>query len=383
MTNRIAYFRLFSRLCAGGVLVGFLVLGEWVHLSYGALLDGVFNEFEESLAKRLQEKGETLTVGDFYSAERPDGHGPIGTMGNHTHNKGEFMFSYRYMNMFMNGSRIGTSGLSNAQVLSPTGYNFLVTPQKMTMEMHMFSGMYGVNDTLTLMVMLPYIHNSMDLATRSGTLFSTDSTGIGDIQVQTLTRLYAIAAPSIGTHRAHLMFGLSSPTGSINKRGQTPMGNQLLPYPMQTGTGTFALVPGLVYAGEKQNVSWGVMGQYFIQMGRNHQNYSVGNKYYVTGWSAYRIRDWISASFRFNYQVWSNYDGADPRLNQAIAYTARPDLRGGQRLDVFGGANILFPEFMGYENRLAIEYGAPIYQYLDGPQLETDHIFWLGWQLVH
>jgi len=34
-------------------------------------------------------------------------HGPIGTMGNHTHNFGEFMFSYRYMNMFMKWTLTG------------------------------------------------------------------------------------------------------------------------------------------------------------------------------------------------------------------------------------------------------------------------------------
>jgi len=33
-------------------------------------------------------------------------------------------------------------------------------------------------------------------------------------------------------------------------------------------------------------------------------------------------------------------------------------------------------------NRLAIEVGAPVYQDLDGPQLETDLVLVLGWQLL-
>ena len=388
MTNRIANVRIAMK--AGWVVLVLcvLMLGVGLGKTQAALFDGLFSGFEETLAEGLKKKGETLTLGDFYSAERPDGHGPIGTMGNHTHNLGELMFSYRYMNMFMEGARAGSSGVSNATVLSPTGFNFLVTPTEMTMQMHMMSVMWGVNDTLTLMLMVPYIYNSMDHITRMGGAFTTRSEGLGDIRLQALTRLYAIAAPSIGAHRLHLLTGLSFPSGSINKRDTTPAGtNQLLPYPMQTGAGTFAFVPGLAYAGEKNDVSWGLMSKGFIQIARNEQDYSVGNRYLINAWSAYRLLDWISASFRLNWEQWYNYDGADPRLNgqvqNNVVFTALPNLRGGQRLDILGGANVLFPEFMGYENRLAVEYGAPVYQYLNGPQLETDHVLWLGWQLVH
>ncbi len=39
---------------------------------------------------------------------RADGHAPIGVMGDHMHHKGEWMLSYRYMHMDMEGNRIGT-----------------------------------------------------------------------------------------------------------------------------------------------------------------------------------------------------------------------------------------------------------------------------------
>ena len=156
---------------------------------------------------------------------------------------------------------------------------------------------------------------------------------------------------------------------------------------MQLGAGTFSIVPALAYLWGKERVSTGLMAKGFVFIGRNSQDYSVGNKFNFNAWGAYRALDWISLSARFNYDWWANYDGADPRFDQAVknnlVYTVFPNLRGGQRLDLLGGANILFPEFMGYETRLAIEYGAPIYQNLNGPQLETDHVLWLGFQLVH
>ena len=35
----------------------------------------------------------------LWTSGRPDGHAPVSVMGDHTHNKGEWMFSYRFMSM--------------------------------------------------------------------------------------------------------------------------------------------------------------------------------------------------------------------------------------------------------------------------------------------
>ena len=104
MTAHVSHVRMAGKTSWVGLLLSLFILWGGLSTSNAALLDGIFSGFEETLAEGLKAKGETLTVGDFYSAERPDGHGPIGTMGNHTHNSGEWMFSYRYMNMFMGRS---------------------------------------------------------------------------------------------------------------------------------------------------------------------------------------------------------------------------------------------------------------------------------------
>ena len=361
-------------------------------LSQAALLDGLFTGVEEKVSEDAAEKGETVTIGDFYQAEVPEAHGPIGTMGNHTHNFGEFMFSYRYMNMLMKGTLVGTDGVSDRQVVTPVnqgGFGFLATPTDMTMQMHMFSGMWGMTDTLTWMLMIPYVLNEMDHITRPGGQFTTRSEGLGDIRLTSMWRLYAIETPSIGAHRSHLNFGVGFPTGSIDAEDLIPVpGTQskrraTLPYPMQLGSGTFSLVPALTYLWGKDRLSSGVMAKGFVFLGENDQDYAVGNKFNFNTWGSVRALDWLSISARFNYDWWANYRGADPRLNPAVVFTADPDLRGGERLDLLGGANILFPEFMGYETRLAFEYGQPIYQNLTGPQLATDRVVWVGFQLVH
>ena len=41
---------------------------------------------------------------DEHSIARPDAHAPISVMGDHTHGEGEWMLSYRYMTMDMEGA---------------------------------------------------------------------------------------------------------------------------------------------------------------------------------------------------------------------------------------------------------------------------------------
>ena len=75
----------------------------------------------------------------------------------HLHEKGEWMLGYEFMTMSMEGSREGTDNLSDQDVLQ----QFMVTPTRMSMDMHMLHPMYAPSDDLTLMVMLRYLDNSM------------------------------------------------------------------------------------------------------------------------------------------------------------------------------------------------------------------------------
>ncbi len=52
------------------------------------------------------------------------------------------------------------------------------------------------------------------------------------------------------------------------------------------------------------------------------------------------------------------------------------------RADLLFGANLLAPRELGLlaGHRLAVEGGLPVYQRLDGPQLETDWLLTVGWQ---
>ena len=102
---------------------------------------------------------------------RPDDHAPIGVMRDHVHKAGEMMFSYRFSFMDMEGNRDGASSVSSAEVLQ----NYGVAPTKMPMSMHMFGGMVGVTDQLSIGAMGGYMTSEMDHTRRNGTQFTTES----------------------------------------------------------------------------------------------------------------------------------------------------------------------------------------------------------------
>ncbi|MGR3545624.1 MAG: transporter [Roseovarius sp.] len=325
---------------------------------------------------------------------RADGHAPIGVMGEHRHKTGEVMLSYRFMHMDMEGYRSGTNGLSPEQVaVTPNAFfglpgqppNIRIVPTSMTMDMHMFGAMYAPNDRITLMAMLPYITKQMDHITFAGPAgtvrlgtFNTQSEGWGDLKVSALYGL-----KDWGNHKLHLNFGVSLPTGSTTERATvlTPAGtfaNMRMPYGMQLGSGTFDLLPGITYSARSGNTGWGAQLTGVIRTGKNN-GYHLGNEVALTTWASYQPKPWISLSGRIEARSVGDISGRDSRM-VGPSPTLNPDNYGGETVTLFAGVNLVAQKGALRGHRLALEIGAPVYQDLNGLQLETDWTTTLGWQ---
>ncbi|MCP3914120.1 MAG: hypothetical protein GY711_01025 [bacterium] len=111
---------------------------------------------------------------------------------------------------------------------------------------------------------------------------------------------------------------------------------------------------------------------------KNDEDYTLGDRIDVTAWAARMLSDRVSVSARLAFADWDDIDGENGNLNPMLVPTADPDLRGGQRVDLSVGLN----DSHASGNRLALEFGAPIEEDLDGPQLSTDWIATVGWQLA-
>lgn len=326
-----------------------------------------------------------------------DGHAPIGVMNDHMHKAGGIMLSFRYRHIDMDGNRIGTDDVDPATIATTIPNRFFgtpgqpptlrVVPTSMTMDMYMAGVMYAPADWLTLMVMGNYTVKEMDHITFAGGAgttvlgtFTTKSDGIGDTKLTGLFRLYDDAM-----NHVHLNGGFSIPTGSIDETsavlaptGATPV--LRMPYAMQLGTGTFDFLPGVTYTGHADQWAWGA--QYAAELrleSENSEGYAWGDKHSLTAWGSYEWARWISTSARLLGTTQGTIDGIDPNI-VAPVQTANPDFYGGDAISVLLGVNLIATEGALRGQRLAIEAGMPVYQNLNGPQLETDWTITAGWQ---
>lgn len=321
-------------------------------------------------------------VGSIPASIGPTSHAPIGVMGDHTHRAGEWMVSYRLMDMEMDGLRDGDDQISAAQVtgtmMAPGAYR--VAPTRMTMSMQMLGVMYAPSDSLTLMAMTSYKTHEMDHITRMGMRFTTKAEGLGDTRLAGLFKVYQSADHS---HHVHVSAGLSVPTGSIDERDDTPaMADAKLPYGMQLGSGSYDLMPGVTYQGYAGHYNWGAQLAAVLPLERNDNKYRFGNRGAASVWVARKASDYLSYSLRLYGESQGKLDGDRDDLNPMMVTTADPDNYGGEYASLSYGLNLYLPGGALKGHRFALEYTIPLYQKMNGIQLEREPSLNAGWQLA-
>ena len=305
----------------------------------------------------------SIRAQDLWISGRPDGHSPISIMGDHYHHKGEMMFSYRFMPMSMEGLLQSSDEIRNEAVFS----DYMASPQKMQMNMHMLGGMYAVSDHLTLMAMANYISNEMDLSTKMGSEFTTKSSGFGDISISGLIKIVNADRQSV-----HGNLGFSLPVGSSSEEDNTPtIEHAILAYPMQLGSGTFDPFLGFTYLGQSDVLSWGFQPKYKIRIGKNSENYSLGNRFDAVAWGAVKISKLLSLSTSLSYFNLEKIKGSDQRMNSMMMPLFNSENSGRSQLDIGFGSNIYIFSGSLKNLRFGAEVNLPVYQDVNGIQMKN------------
>ena len=309
-----------------------------------------------------------------WTASRPDGHAPISVMGDHMHAMGEWMVSYRYMTMDMNGLLDGSNDTTKTAATAKHSFSMMgnMLPKEMTMDMHMFGTMHAISDQWTLMCMLNYLDNEMTM--QNGDKMETS--GLGDLKIG---GLYDLARWEDG-RRAHLSLGLSAPTGSIDEKNAD--GN-FSGYGMQLGSGTWDFTPAITYLGQTENYSYGAQLGGVLRIGDNDQGYTLGNRLDATVWGARKITDSLSASVKIDHTCQEEVDGSHkgiPAGRRDMSPSNHPDHQGRDLTSVGLGLNYYFQSGSLKGHRIAAEWETPIHQKVNGVQLELDSSWTLGWQ---
>jgi len=321
------------------------------------------------------------------------------------------MLSYRFMGMAMEELLDGTATVATEDAL----LDYQMVPTTMQMQMHSFGAMFAPHDSVTLMAMTSYRSNLMEM--EGAHTHATgghdhpvghqemESAGLGDLRLSALI-------PLLNASNADLILnaGVSIPTGSIDVEG-THGGDELivLPYPMQLGSGSFELRPAVTLAGTGRSWSYGAQARAAIPLNENSRNYRLAPTVGSTLWGARKLNDWLSISLRGSFKNWGNITtstsgekleshehehrhGNSHGSHAAPTQTAQsnymsptmdPNLRGGTRGSLSAGVNLIFPNKLGgilAGQRFAVEFQIPVYQDLDGPQMELDWILLAGWE---
>lgn len=322
-----------------------------------------------------------VATGEF-DPDRVDAHAPIGVMGDHLHEAGEWMLSYRYMHMDMDGHRAGTDELTNHNVYH---FGYGAAAQKMDMDMHMWGIMRAPTDWLTLTAMFHYVRMDMKLQSNPhapvpagghghggghGGTFGHSSEGLGDIAVGGLIKIH-----DRHRQRVHLNVGFVLPTAEIDHKQH----GAFLPYGMQSGEGIWAFRPGITYTGQADRLSWGAQALGLLALeDENDSGFRFGDGVNLTTWVAHPIHDKVSLSGRLNYSYRDEIEG---HYNGPHNHAAPPHFQenyGGHVLEAGVGINVL----LGGGHRLAVEALFPIHQDANGVGMDRDLNFIAGWQFA-
>jgi hypothetical protein len=317
---------------------------------------------------------------------------PASIMGATMIPQGSFMVNFIPMWMHMDGLQDGTDRISDAAAVTTVpnrfagqpmpGYPMMkqpaylrAVPTDMDMSGQMLGFMYGLTDSVNLMVMGTYLQKSMTMQVYKGATGSVplgtskaSTEGFGDTVATAMVRL--LDRPN---QEVHFNLGIGLPTGDITQSGTMLMPNGMrmnmrLAYGMQLGDGTYDFLPSLVYTGRDKAITWGAILRGRYPMDNNDEGWRIGNLTQLTAWGGYDFDSHFTGTLRIAGTTVDSIHGQDPLIT-GPSPGANPDFYGGDMAEAFVGLIAKFKTFGNHQARIAAEVGMPFYQDLNGVQL--------------
>ncbi len=351
-------------------------------------------------------------------------HEPAGVMFGHTLPKaGDFMVGYRFMWASQGGNMLnGTTPVSDQAVVrqgcrEPRTLGCFLTPDGMSMSMHMLDLMYAPTDWLTLMLMPQFVDMRMEMRGLDGASSGTgqpidehsthhkqnphETGGIGDLGMYALVKLF-----DNNTHHVHVTAGVTAPTGDVNLqlRRNHKVDGGYNDYGMQLGSGTWDFKPSLTYTGHVNDLSWGAQASGTLRMGgKNSSGYKLGDLFQATAWGGYNLASWLTATVRGVYTVQGairgQYNGTAngqffdlTNIDEGGVPIPNPQLRfgpndypvnyGGRFWDVGLGVSAVVTSGDLAGNRFSVEWLQPVHTDYNGYQLDRDGALSATWSVM-
>lgn len=300
-------------------------------------------------------------------AEDPAALAPIGLPDASTLPKWGWSVSYRYSKLHFDRLRKNTNHVSVNEALLEYGE----APRRRDLQIHRVGLAFAPHERVTLAVALPVILNRTHMITASREKFATETEGVGDLELRVL-----VPFMRNGTQTLQIEMGLTAPTGSISEHDRNGIGeSEWLSFQQQLGSGTVDLLPGFVYRGSSEYLSWGLHGRGVFRIYKNSKGYRGGDHYSLSTWVAHSFTDWMSGSVRLGWERRQNIHGADETMQNPELH---PKRHGGELIELGPGVNFKLP--FDRAPRFGVEMSWPIWETVSGPQFERDWKLTAGWK---
>lgn len=321
---------------------------------------------------------------------------PAGVMFSHVlPAAGDFMLAWRFGFTRQTGSLLrGSDQVRDADVVqgacAPT-LQCRYVPTYMNMKMHMVDLMYAPTANLTLMLMPQFMEMDMNLRELAGRPPAVpgvhEHTGIGghasgSIGDTVVAGLYRLGERHGGTLHAGL--GLSVPTGKVDLelRRMFRIDGGLMHFDMQTGSGTWDLLPSLTWTRTGERLQLGAQLSAVARLeSRNDSGYQLGDTVQASVWTSHAWPNGVAASLRGVYSLRGEIAGDFDDFNARIGPMDYPQNQGGRAFDAGVGLSYTVPAGRLAGHSLAIEWTQPLYEHVNGVQLPRQGSVNASWQL--
>lgn len=305
---------------------------------------------------------------------------------------GDVMMSYRVQTMSQSGQMLDEDGrVSDAQVVAQgcLAEQCRYAPSEMNMQMHMLDLMYAPKDWLTLMVMPQLMSMDMSFRDLDGRPLPSPgehehagsgghhSGGFGDTVVAAVARL-----PQGGLSNWHAGLGLSIPTGKVDLelRRMFKIDGGLMHFDMQTGSGTWDLLPSVTYSAMKDQWSFGAQWSSIHRMGaKNSSGYRLGDQQQLSTWLGYTVTPALSFTTRGTYTYREEVEGDFNAYNARLGPMDYPYNQGGRLLEAGLGASYTIPSTTLAGSQFNVEWVVPLHEAPFGVQLEREPSLNASW----
>ena len=305
--------------------------------------------------------------------ERVDDRPPLALRWAEVLPEGGWRLAYEYRIQSFDDLRDGRDEVSRSEILSTGAVEI---PEEVLWMEHVFELGWGWTEFTTLFLRVPFLDKELDgyVAGGGGDL-DQESSGLGDVLLG--VSHYCCASEEGG--RLMLHAGVSAPTGSIDEEDDGPGGDQRLPYPMQLGTGTWDLHGGAAWIQNEEEWTWGVALRGRLDLGRNDEDYAVSDAGVLDLWASLPFDRDVLLTLGLRTSFWGDMHGEDDELDPDVDPLDDEHRQGGLRTDLILGAGWELGDARD-ANRLELELGIPIDEWLDGPQMSTEWLLGVGWR---